>query len=39
MVLLLEGWDPRGKGHGCTVDALGRMYDIVREHSTAVEHK
>ena len=21
-VLLLEGWDPRGEGHGCAVDAL-----------------
>ena len=36
-VLLLEGWDPRGDGHGCAVDAMGRIYDPVKDRPTAVE--
>ena len=32
-VLLLEGWDPRGEGHGC------RIYHTVRDHRTTVEHR
>ena len=35
-VLLLEGWDPRGEGHGCALDALCGIYDIVGDHPTAV---
>ena len=38
-MLLLEAWDPRGEGHRCTVDALGRIYDKVKDHPTAVEHR
>ena len=38
-VLLLEGWDPRGEGHGCALDALGHIYYTVGDHPTAVEHR
>ena len=38
-MLLLEGWDPRGEGHGCAMDELGRIYDTARDHPTTVEHK
>ena len=38
-VLLLEGRDPRGEVRGFAVDALGGIYDTIRGHPTAVEHK
>ena len=38
-VLLLEGWDPRGEGHGCAVDERSRIYDTVRDHPTTAEQR
>ena len=38
-VLLLEGWDPQGEGHGCALDALRRIYNTVTDHPTTVQRR
>ena len=37
-VLLLEGLDPQGEGHGCAMDAIGRICDTVMDRPTVVEN-
>ena len=38
-VFPLHGWDTRGEGHKCAVHELGRVYDVTRDHSTALERQ
>ena len=38
-MLVLEGWDTQGEGHGCAVDAMGRIHDTVRDHPSAFERR
>ena len=38
-VFHLHGWDTRGEGHRCAVHELGRVYDVTRDHSTALEQQ